>query len=301
MKRDIYAYFTTIVLIAAVGFSVFLVVSDNRIPFTTQATLKTTAIEVTPEVSGYIKTIFVAEGDKVSAGTPLIQLDPTDYEINKQKMDAGVLKSKAQWQLAKRHLTRLQALYKSKSVSKEVLDDAESAVQDAYSSLLIQQAEQKKAQRDLDKTLIVAKQAGTVTNLSYRVGMYVTSTSPVIYVIDQNSFWLAADFTEKGLSSLSANRQVNIVFDADPMTVHQGHIVSVDSAILSGVSQTNQLAQVDDETRWIRPQQKIRVRISPDIEPGTFVAGSRASVMVRDNYAISDTWMTMLSWMRYIY
>ena len=46
MKRDIYAYITTASLAVALTFSVFLVVSDNVLPFTTQARVKTTSVDV---------------------------------------------------------------------------------------------------------------------------------------------------------------------------------------------------------------------------------------------------------------
>jgi len=298
MKRDIYAYLTTTVLIGAIGFSLFLVISDNRLPFTTQATVKTPDIQVFPEVTGAIEEIFVSEGEQVSAGTALMQIDPTNYELARQKAAASELDATAQWQQAKRHLTRLQNL---NSVSQEVIDDADIAVQNAYATLKIKQAELKKAEHDLENTRVVARQPGIVTNMSYREGMYVTPATSVVHLIDKSSLWIAADFAEKGLSAIDKNREVNIVFDAYPMQVFQGQIVSIDSAINSGVESAGQLAAIQDDGRWIRSQQKIRVRITADIEGAAIVAGGRASVMLRDDHGISNTWMTLLSWMRYIY
>lgn len=298
MKRDIYAHITTAVLASAIGFSLFLVISDNRLPFTTQATVKTPDIQVFPEVTGAIEEIFVTEGEQVSAGTALMQIDPTNYELARQKAAANELDAKAQWLQAKRHFSRLQNL---NSVSQEVLDDADIAVQNAFATLKIRQTELKKAEHDLENTLVVARKPGIVTNMSYREGMYVTPATSVVHLIDKNSLWIAADFTEKGLAALDQNKEVNIVFDAYPMRVFQGQIVSIDSAITSGVESTGQLATIQDEGRWIRSQQKIRVRIAANIEDATIVAGGRASVMLRDNHGVSNTWMTLLSWMRYIY
>ena len=301
MSRDIYAHITTAVLAVALGFCVFLVISDNRVPFTTQATVKTLAIEVVPEVSGYIEELMVNEGERVTIGTPLFTLDSSAFEIAKQKAQASLDETKSQWQQAQRHLERLQTLYKSKSVSKESLEDGQIAVDEAYGGLLVAKAELKSAERDLSKTQVVAQQTGRITNLAYKTGMYVSSGSPVVDLIDEQALWLDADFTEKGLPALTSGRAVNIVFDAYPMVVFHGHISSVDSAISSGVSSTGQLAEITEETRWIRAQQKIRTRIVLDDDVPMLVAGSRASVMVRDDYSVADTWMTLLSWLRYIY
>lgn len=301
MKRDIYALFTSIVLIFAIAFSAFLIVSDNAIPFTTQATVKTSAIEVVPEVQGYISDIMVKEGQMVTIGTPLLKIDPTDYEIALKKAQASVMQAKSQWQQTQTHLSRVKSLYQSKSVSKESFDEAEAADQSAKATLLSAQSDAETAQRNLDHTLVIAKQSGVVTNLAYRVGMRIGTTTPVLHLIDEDNLWVAADFTEKGLPALSENKTVNVVFDAQPNKVYSGHIFAIDSAILSGIESSSQLAQVTDESRWIRAQQKARVRIQLDEAPQHIIAGSRASVMVDDQTHVSDTWMTLLSWMRYLY
>jgi RND family efflux transporter MFP subunit len=301
MKRDIYALFTTIVLLLAIAFSVFLVISDNAIPFTTQARVKTSVIEVVPEVQGYISEVMVKEGQTVTIGTPLLKIDPTDYKIAQKKAQANVMHAESQSQQAQNHYERVQSLYQSKSVSKASLDEAKSATQSAKASLLAAQSDAEAAQRNLNNTLVVAKQSGAVTNLTYRVGMRISSASPVLHLIDEDNLWLDADFTEKGLAALRDNQAVNIVFDAQPNEVYSGHIFAIDSAISAGISDPSQLAQITDESRWIRAQQKARVRIQLEKAPEHIIAGSRASVMMDDEGHVSDVWMTLLSWMRYLY
>ncbi|TCS42027.1 HlyD family secretion protein [Reinekea marinisedimentorum] len=302
MKRDVYAYLTTGVLSVAVGFSAFLVISDNRIPFTTQATIKTNVIEVVPQVQGTIESMLVSEGQKVEKGTPLVQLDKSLYQIALEKAKAQQVSAESQLQRAKSYAERVSSLQGlSGSVSKEAALEAETATRTAEANLRAAIAEVSKAQRDVDKTLVVAEQPGVITNLFYREGMYVSAGSVVVHLVDQQNWWIAADFTEKGISVLTENQQVNIVYDAYPNQVFSGHILSVDPAISSGVTSSSQLAQVSSSTQWIRSQQKIRVRVAADDSPLRIVAGSRASLMVKDNYHISDVWMTILSWFRYLY
>lgn len=301
MKRDIYAYITTCVLILAVGFSAFLVYTDNAIPFTTQATVKTTSVDVVPEVKGYITDVFVREGQSVQAGTPLMQIERTDYQIAKDK--ALAVQKQRQNTLAKseRHYQRIRALAKSGSISQDDLDVAKETRANASTQLDQANADLATAKRNLDHTLIVAKHAGVVTNLAIKPGMYITPASVAVHLVNRQDLWVAADFTEKGLPALEQNSQVNIVFDALPKRVFQGQIISVDQAIQSGINDASQLAQVSSETRWIRSQQKVRVRIHLDAMPKNVVAGGRASVMLRDEGKVSDTWMTLLSWLRYLY
>ncbi|MEI8633336.1 efflux RND transporter periplasmic adaptor subunit [Vibrio sp. PP-XX7] len=139
-----------------------------------------------------------------------------------------------------------------------------------------------------------------VTNLSYAQGMYASTATTVIHLV-QNARWLEVDFTEKGLGVLKLNQEVDIVYDAIPNRVFLGKIVAIDRAISSGVNNKNQLVEISDESRWIRPQQKIRVRVAPEKRNLLIVGGSRASVMVRGSGGIADTWMTVLSWFRFVY
>lgn len=301
MKRDIYAYLTSVVLFLAIAFSIFLVISDNEIPFTTQARLKIAPLNISTEVSGHIEKVLVKEGEQVTVGQPLFELDSSQYSLAVDKAQANVLLAQSQWQQADRYLARIQSLYQSASASKEQLDEATANKQTKAATLQAAKADLKTAQRNLQLTQIVATKAGTVTNLTYQEGMYVTPSDTLVHIVNRQDLWIAADFTEKGLPALIKGRAVNIVFDAYPNQVFLGHIRSVDPAISTGAEQVTSLAQVEEETRWIRPQQKIRVRIQTDQAPTLLVAGSRASVMVRDDYHVADIWMTILSWMRYIY
>lgn len=301
MKRDVYAYITTVTLAIAFGFSVFLIYSDNVLPFTTQATVKTTSVNVVPEVKGYIQALFVHEGQKVLPGTPLFQIDPQPYKIEKQRSESVVAHVKSLWTQTQLHLNRVQSLSKRSSISQEAIDEAKSSEAIAHADYLSAQADLQIAQLNLDRTFVKAKAVSIVTNLNVTKDMYASPLNSVVHLVNSDEQWIEADFTEKGLSALKVNKAVNIVYDALPSKVFTGKIISIDQAISSGLSDRNQLSEITSETRWIRPQQKIRVRVLPDEKLTSIVAGSRASVMLREGTFVSDSWMRLLSWLRYIY
>jgi len=301
MKRDVYAYITTVTLVIAFGFSAFLIYSDNVLPFTTQATVKTKSVNVIPEVKGYIKAIYVHEGQHVTEGTLLFQIDPKTYQIAKQKSQARVAQVKSRWDKANNYLRRVNSLGKRSSISKEAVDEALANEQIAQADYQSSLAGLEMAQLNLDRTRVRAQEDSIVTNLSYSKGMYASPSTSVIHLVKRDNQWIEADFTEKGLRILKHGQVVNIVYDAIPNHVFKGKVVSIDQAISSGLSNQKQVGKITSETRWIRPQQKIRVRIIPDQRANSIVAGSRASVMVRNGSIISDAWMTLLSWLRYLY
>ncbi|OLQ83767.1 hypothetical protein BIT28_25110 [Photobacterium proteolyticum] len=300
MKRDIYALITTITLSVALGFSLFLIITDNVLPFTTQATVKTTSVGVFPEVSGYIEDIYVEEGEMVHKGDLLFRIEPKQYQIAKDKTEALLLQAKNKLTEASLHYNRVKKLSSRSLVSKEVLDNAIADKEIAQAYVLSAQSDLNMAKLNLERTQIRAKNSGIVTNLTSSKGMYASLSMPVIHLV-KGVQWIEVDFTEKGLNSLTINKEVNIVYDAVPNQVYTGKIIAIDQAIDSGITKGGQLGNVAEETRWIRPQQKIRVRVIPNKSNPTLIAGSRASVMIRGQGCVSDVWMNILSWLRFIY
>ncbi|KXO13843.1 Membrane fusion component of tripartite multidrug resistance system [Moritella sp. JT01] len=161
------------------------------------------------------------------------------------------------------------------------------------------------AQLDLQRTDIIATTAGTVSNLQLQQGTYINKGSASLFLVNEANSWLSADFNEKGVAHLTTNTAVWIAFDALPGTVFEGKISNQDRAIFDPSTSTNQLSTVVNDTRWIREQQKIRTRISVDDIDSVLIAGSRASVMVKNGNQTVDfigyAWIKLVACFRYIY
>ncbi|MEZ0576810.1 efflux RND transporter periplasmic adaptor subunit [Halodesulfovibrio aestuarii] len=303
MKDSVYAHLTRITLFLALALSVFFVVSDNMLPFTTQATVKTISIDVMPEVNGYIKSIEIQEGEFVKRGDVLVCIDPEQYEIAKEKAEAVLFQRQSEYDEAVQHVNRIKPLAARAFVSEEELDNAMSKEAITRAAVLSARSDVKMASLNLERTKVRANDSGIVTNLTFSKGMYASTTAPIVHLV-KGVQWIEGDFAEKGLSALAVNEQVNIVYDAIPNKVFRGRIISIDHAISSGISQRSRLGEIGNETRWIRPQQKIRVRIIPDTFDTHIIAGSRASLMVRGSggaTVVSDAWMRLLSLFRFVY
>ncbi|OLQ75706.1 multidrug transporter [Photobacterium proteolyticum] len=349
MKDMIYKYAIYAVLAVTVGFSAFLVSSDNVSPFTTQATLHKTIAYIAPEVSGVITSVNVENGQHVNAGDLLFSIDKHTYELAVRQAEAELHQAQeansAKWQelqssnqaLAQRNVewhnanikyTRYQKLLSKGLITQQDFDDArmnarvaKSAVEVANADILrikaelsndkknaaIELAEAKlaTAKLDLSRTDVVALTAGTISNLQLQSGTYISKGSVSLFLVNEASSWLSADFNEKGMSHLQAGAHVWIAFDALPGHVFEGTVINHDRAIFDASNPTNQLSTVTNDTRWIREQQKIRTRIHVDNANAALIAGSRASVIVENGWGVIDAvgyaWIKLVSWFRYIY
>lgn len=349
MKDSIYKFTIYAVCLITVGFSIFLITTDNLSPFTTQATIHKTIANIAPEVSGVITEVNIKNGQDVKAGDKLFSINSLNYQLDVQLAEAELhsaqeldlakwqeLKSASQsliqrnleWDNAQAKYARNQRLLDKGLLNEQDFDEsqmnasiAKSAVESANAEVLrikaelsnknksaaIEMAETTlaKAKLDLVRTNVTAQFSGTISNLQLQSGSYVNKGSVSLFMINEESTWLSADFNEKGIVHLQAGSTVLIAFDAMPGQVFSGVITNQDRAIFDSSTSTSQLSSVTNDSRWIREQQKVRTRIHINETNTALIAGSRASVIVSNGNTVIDAigyvWIKLVSWFRYIY
>lgn len=153
-------------------------------------------VDVGAQVSGQIKTMNVEIGDTVKAGDLIAEIDPEVFltrvaadESRLRTLGAQRSQQEATLQSAQQKLARSKTLIKDHAISKEVLEDAQTAVKVAQAQLDALDAQIEEAQSTLegDKaslgyTKIYSTMDGTVVSQSVRQGQTVNAnqTAPVI-------------------------------------------------------------------------------------------------------------------------
>jgi RND family efflux transporter MFP subunit len=125
---------------------------------------------INPQVEGQIVKIFVKSGDRVKAGTPLLQIDPLKQQATVSSQEAARSAQQSNVELAKVHLDRAKKLFEAGVVPKQQLDDAQSAYDAAVAQLTSvgEQVNQEKAQ--LRYYRVTAPMDGVVGDIPVRVG-----------------------------------------------------------------------------------------------------------------------------------
>lgn len=235
---------------------------------------------------------------------------------------------KAQWLHSQSKQKRNATLFKKGLTTAQELDDSKTNVDVAYSALqaanadilqikaqlsnstsnaTIELAKVKLASAELDQhhTQVRASSDGIVTNLQLQTGSYIAQGTTALLVVNEAQAWLSADFNEKGMSHLQVGNIVHIAFDALPGQVFIGHIESQERAVRDIENSHGQLSDVVNDSRWIREQQKIRVRITIEQLDPKLISGARASVSIDNGSAVIDRistlWIHMVSLFRYLY
>jgi len=144
----------------------------------------TATITVLPQLSGYLTAVGYKEGQDVKKGQFLAQIDPRQYEIDKQQAQAQLAKDQAALNQARSDLARYTQLSQQKSIADQTYVDQQFLVQQDEAAVKADQASIAQYDLDLAYCHITAPVAGRVGLQLVDPGNYVTaSSSPGIVVI----------------------------------------------------------------------------------------------------------------------
>lgn len=137
-------------------------------------------VNVAAELSGTVQSIHVNEGDRVKAGQLLLSLDARKRELAVQQVRQQVQQSRTALREARLKLDRRLDLARKESISKEVLDSAQLAVDGASAAYQQAVAALQLAERELADTDIVSPTDGLVDVKSVEVGEPVQAGASLI-------------------------------------------------------------------------------------------------------------------------
>ncbi len=137
-----------------------------------------------PQVDGQVTRILVRSGDRVKAGTPLMQIDPLEQQALVASQQAARAAQKANVEYARVQWERSEKLYASGVISKQAYDEAKSTYDSAAAQLHALDAQVRQQQVQLHYYRVVAPTGGIVGDIPVRVGDRVT-TSTLLTTIDE--------------------------------------------------------------------------------------------------------------------
>ena len=141
-------------------------------------------VNVLPQLSGYLTAVGYQEGQDVTKGQFLAQIDPRQYEIDKQQAQAQLAKDQASLAQARADLARYAQLHAQKSIAEQTYADQQFTVQQDEAAVKADRANIAQFDLDIAYCHITAPVAGRVGLRLVDPGNYVTaSSSPGIVTI----------------------------------------------------------------------------------------------------------------------
>ncbi len=256
---------------------------------TLEARVKTT---ISPKISGRIGTVLVDQGERISAGSLLVQLE--DEELKEQVAIAQANRDATQAAItrlttdkdqatavAKRARTRharVQTLVKSSAGTDEDLDDSIESLAVAEAGLSRAEAAITEGQKELiaaDKTLeyhrarltdteIKAPFDGLIVKRHRDPGDIVVPGSAILTLISTEELWISAWVDETEMAPLRPDQTARIIFRSEPNQPYSGKVVRLGR-------------EADRETR------EFIVDVAALELPQNWAVGQRAEVYIETN------------------
>jgi RND family efflux transporter MFP subunit len=225
------------------------------------ATLKSRdSAVVMPQVEGIITQIFVHSGDRVAAGAPLLQIDPSKQQATVRSQEDAHAAQLAQVKLAQQNYDRISGLANAGVVSRQDLDQARAALDAAQSQLQALEAQVHEQQVQLHYYQVVAPRAGIVGDVPVRVGDRVNTATPLTTVDRPGTLEAYVYVPVEKSPQLKMNLPLDIVDAAGKVLTSTK--VSFISPQVDNTTQTVLIkAQVPNNNDALRTAQFIRARV----------------------------------------
>ena len=188
--------------------------------------------QVVAKTSGIAQRVLVEEGQRVSAGQLLVQLEDAQQKLRVQQSSAQVMK-------LSRSFERAQQLATQKMVSANDVDQLRFDLQNARAALNM-------AKLDLSYTRVVAPISGVVASRSIKTGNLVQISNPIFRIVDTNRLEATLNVPERNVDVIRAGLPVQLSLDAVPGQVFNGTVARVSPVVDSGSGTFRVVAAFND-------------------------------------------------------
>jgi len=192
-------------------------------------------VTIANEVAGKVVKIDFTSGQNLTKGDPIIYLDSEVEQAN--------LKSaKARLPSVERNFKRINALFKSGSVSQGEIDQAEA-------DYLALQGQIESYEATISLRTIRAPFSGIAGLRNVFLGEYLTSGSDIVRLEDISRMQMRFTIAQNDLNKIFIGQKMDVSVDAQPNTSFNGVITAIEPAVnyQSGVIQVQASIPNDDQ------------------------------------------------------
>ncbi len=272
---------------------------------------------IRPDVSGEIIELPVKEGDFVRKGDLLVRIKPDIYQATIDNLTAALLTQKARLEQTRASLIQAEAaflkneeLYKKDVISeldfiqtKSAYDAEKANLKAAQYQIQSAEAQLRRAQEELEQTVIRAPQDGTVTGLGVEEGERVLGNSQMagtemmrVSLLDRME--VLVEVNENDIVNVTLEDTTRIEVDAYPERQFNGIVTEIaNSAQVTGAGSTEQVTNYQVKVRIVTPHnlgssgEKLIASAAPE-NPGqafvpNFKPGMSATVDIETETALN--------------
>ena len=235
IKKQVIIPIAILVLLALIALIYF---QAHRVAETIllSGTVEITEVEISPELSAQVATLYHREGDAVVEGDPLLDLDKSNVEAQLRAAEAAQQAAEAQSSLARAKMSNTQRdynrslkLYQAEAISESAFDAARTAykiAQDTYEASLNQykgaQAQVETLKVQLEKTHLTSPITGLILERNVEAGEVVSPGMVLMTIGDLQRPWVRVYIGEPDIGRVRIGQEASVKIDAYPKRAFPG-------------------------------------------------------------------------------
>jgi RND family efflux transporter MFP subunit len=238
---------------------------DDTSLIATVGIIEAPEVNLTSRIAGRIERLDVLEGDHVTRGQVVCQIE--DVDVRNQLAQATGQLADAQGDLhdAERTMARYSRLFAEHVIAAKDRDDAVTHLERSRGAVAAAQASVRYYADQLADTTIRSPLAGIVVSKNLEVGEWVTPGTAILTIDDLATIWARVDIEETDLASIKVGGPAQVTIPGSPPQVYSGRVMAI-----------GQEGQFATETDVRRGRQDIRtfyvkvrlLQAGTDLKPG---------------------------------
>jgi RND family efflux transporter MFP subunit len=223
-----------------------------------------------PEVEGQVTGIFVKSGDRVKAGTALMQIDPLKQQATVGSQDAARAAQEANVRFAQIQWERAQKLFEAGVSSKQDYDQAKTNLDTAQHQLTSLEAQVQEQQVQLHYYRVLAPTDGIVGDIPVQVGDRVTTATTLTTVDQPGALEVYINVPVERSKDLKVGQKVQLL-DTEGNVITESPIDFISSEVDNGTQSVLAKATVKNSAETLRTSQFARARIIWRVHDGAVI------------------------------
>ena len=228
-----------------------------------------TTITVKTQISGILTHVYFKDGQMVKAGDVLAEIDSRPYQAQLLQYQGQLLRDSALLQNAKVDTIRYQNLYKSNSVSQQILNTQESLDKQYQGAVQIDQGQINTAKTNIDYCKIVSPISGRIGIGIVDQGNYVQTSDAagiaVITTLDPVDVVFSLPEDNLPIISKAFHGEKKLIVDAYDRTQNkllaQGELAAIDNQVNTATGTVNYKAEFNNPDDVLFPNQFVNIKL----------------------------------------
>lgn len=242
-------------------------------------------VMVSSEVDGIVKSIKVEEGSAVNNGSLLVEINQTDYLLDKRRAEAALKQAEASLANVQSEFQRKESLYKEELITRQQYDDISTRVVLAEADLAKAKSMLESSEERLARTRIYSPLNGMVKEKKISSGDFVRISSPLLHLIKVDPLKLNFTISEKDIASLKTGQEVDFTVDSFPDKKFKGRVNLLYPNVEERTRTLQAEAVVPNSGRLLKPGLFVRATIYTGPPRNVIVAPLTA--LIYDNATVS--------------